>query len=90
MEPIIKVISTVKDSFDPRFEEETQHYFQDVTSAKRWCEFDIQQPIDWQMVHVNGHHWRSGEIFLKDNGLVLSYNLEPVKITVVDDDGFPQ
>lgn len=79
MEPIIKVTAD-----DGRQDPET-HYFHSVEQAKRWCEHDAQQVIKWYRAPFNPYVHYSGEIQVGDD--MLMYHLEPITITVIEDDG---
>ena len=85
MEPIVKVDIEVTDVDD--YTEHVIKFFHSADIAKRWCENDCDHIIEWSVAkHVNPFCFWSPEITLEHNQLIVTYTIEPVEITVLDEE----
>lgn len=82
MESIIRV--TRCNLYPNGHDSERHRYFHGIEAAKRWCERDVGQDIDWQNFgDVNPQCWFSPEF---GDDYILTYDLEPITIEVMDED----
>lgn len=85
MEPIIKVTADFDYNQGHLPTSTENRYFHSVKQAKRWCEKQIGENIEWDNGgDLNPYIWWSPEIERK-NGIATFY-LEPVIIEVVNED----